>query len=138
MSSLQAPTPRSRRPSSPGAALGRKSGTNVREPVTWIVDTGADISVVKKSVGDRFDYARVRGLSASPTTGRGGIIVVSGITTEFEVTDGLGTRKSTSSSKNVGVKSSDSGSNLLGMEQIADAKAELLWNPGTRSGSLRV
>jgi hypothetical protein len=132
-----ASTPHSRRPHQTGRAFGFSRGVPISVPVTWMVDTGSDIGVVRKSVGDSFDLVAT-GASASPTTGGGGIIVKTGLDAQFAAEDSAGTSYTLRASPAVGVKPNDAGSDVLGMDQLAAFSVEVLWNPSTRIGSLRV
>nr|WP_038582285.1 hypothetical protein [Mycobacterium marinum] len=102
-----------------------------------MVDTGADLATVRRKVGRAFQYRRPIGATASPTTGGGGIIVVDGLITEFRVADGAGNESIVVSAQLVGVKSNDAGSDVLGMDQVADASATVEWNPRRGDGQLR-
>ena len=104
----------------------------------WLIDTGADYATVWHSVGNSFDVVNTIGVSASPTTGGGGIQVVTGITTEFQVEDSHGASQTKQSSKYVAIKSNDAKSNILGMEQLADVGASVTWDPSARQGTLKI
>jgi hypothetical protein len=80
------------RPHQQGKAKGQKNGLPVTEDKEWMVDTGAQISVITKSNGDKFDLTAVGG-SASGTTGGGGLLVKSGLTMQFEIFDTTGSTK---------------------------------------------
>jgi hypothetical protein len=124
------------RPHQQGKAKGFKSGLPVTENKEWMVDTGAQISVITKSNGDKFDLTAVGG-SASGTTGGGGILVKSGLTMEFEIFDTTGTAKTVTCNLDVGVKPNNKGSEILGMDQIAQVGAIVEWHPKARTGRLR-
>jgi hypothetical protein len=128
----------SRRPHQTGRALGRKSGLPTAIQVDWLIDTGADYVTVQHSVGNSFDTVNAIGVTASPTTGGGGMQVVTGITTEFEVEDGSGVSHTKQSSKYVAIKSNNAKSNILGMEQLADAGASVRWDPSNKQGALTI
>jgi len=81
---------------------------------------------------------RPTALTASPTTGGGGIQVVRGLVAEFEVEAGGGSRQTVRAPGYVGIKANDAGSDVLGMEQLAAVNAAVSWNPGTGEGSLHV
>jgi hypothetical protein len=125
-----------RRPHQQGEARGFKSGLPVSADKEWMVDTGAQISVITKSNGDKFDLTAVGG-SASGTTGGGRILVKSGLEMVFEVFDPAGVATTVTCSLDVGVKPNNKGSEILGMDQIADVGAIVEWDPGTRTGRLR-
>lgn len=128
----------SRRPYQTGRAVGQKNGSYVAAPVDWLIDTGSDYAVVWRKVGNAFDVVNAIGVTASPTTGGGGIQVVTGITTEFKVEDGIGSVLTVQSTKYVGIKSNNAKSNILGMEQLADVGASVTWDPSANQGSLTV
>src|SRR5947209_4215283 len=115
-------SPSDPRPHQHGKAKGSKKGSPVTEDKEWMVDTGAQISVITKSNGDKFDLVAVGG-SASGTTGGGGILVKSGLTMEFEVFDNTGAASTATCNLDVGVKSNNKGSEILGMDQIAHVGA---------------
>ena len=128
------------RPQQKGRVVGidQYSGQDHSVAVTWLVDTGAELTTVRDCVGREFSYRRVRGATASTTTGGGGILVVTGLEAEFSVTNALGKVLPVRSSKVMGVKSNNSGSDLLGMIQLADKSAIVDWDPRNGLGSLRV
>ncbi|MGQ0682030.1 hypothetical protein [Bradyrhizobium sp.] len=125
-----------RRPHQSGQAKGMKHGNPVAVNVEWMVDTGAELSVVTNSVESNFDLTPVGG-SASGTTGGGGIIIKSGMEVEFEVFDPSGNKVSITSNLDVGVKPNNAGSEILGVDQIDHAGAIIEWDPGTLAGRLR-
>jgi hypothetical protein len=127
----------SARPFQHGRVLGDKNGFPVARGVEWLVDTGAEISTVRNSVGSAFDIQSV-GLSASPTTGGGGIQVVTGMTAEFEVEHADGLARLVQAVKYMGIKSNDAGSDLLGAVHLAEVGASVQWDPAAGQGSLRV
>jgi hypothetical protein len=118
-------------------ASGVKNGAPAQTIVEYVIDTGADIATLRATAGSNFDI-KSAGFSASPTTGGGGIQVVTGITIHFTVEDCSGSTHQVSSSRYVGVKSTNGGSDLLGMTQIADVGAEVRWDPAAKSGYLRI
>lgn len=130
-----AAAPNSRRPHTVGEVSGTKHGVPVDVGIEWLVDTGADVGVVQKSVGDRFDLIPT-GASASPTAGRTAILMCRGLTVGFDAEDPSGTLVRRASARDVGVKSADTGSNLIGVDQLADAGVTLGWDPVARSGGL--
>lgn len=105
--------------------------------VEWLIDTGADIGVVRKAVGDQFDLIAT-GASASPTTGGGGILVRTGLQAEFEAEDRSGVHHKLRVSEPVAVKSNNSSSDILGMDQLAAVAVEVTWNPAAQTGTLRI
>jgi hypothetical protein len=113
-----------------------KAGKSVQVPVEWLVDTGADIGVVDKAIGDRFDLTST-GASASPTTGGGGIIVKAGLDAEFAAEDTSGASHTIRASLPVGVKSVTTGSNIVGMDQLASFSVTVDWDPAGGTGTLR-
>jgi hypothetical protein len=128
--------PAQRRPHQAGQARGHKAGQPVAVSVEWLVDTGAELSVVTRDIGRRFKLNPVGG-SASGTTGGGGIIIKSGMDIEFEVFDSSGNAVPFTSSLDVGVKPNNDGSEILGVDRIDHAGAMIEWDPGTLTGRLR-
>ena len=128
----------SRRPYQTGRAVGQKNGSQTATQVDWLVDTGSDYAVMWRTIGNAFDVVLAVGVTASPTTGGGGIQVVTGITTEFEVEDSYGVAHTRQSSKYVGIKSNNAKSNVLGMEQLADVGASVTWDPSSNQGTMRI
>ncbi len=120
----------SQRPYQAGHASGIKVGKPIRVAVEWMVDTGADIGVVRKTVGDNFDLVVTAG-SASSTTGGGGILIKTG-------EDVAGASHPMTSILPVGVKSNDAGSDILGMEQLGSLGVEVIWKPDVRAGTLMI
>jgi hypothetical protein len=127
--------PTSLRPHQWGEASGTERGQPVTVDVQWLFDTGADVAVVQKRVGDCFD-TQPTGASASPTVGSGGILMVRGITVAFDAEDASGYSSTVTNSKDVGIKDDNSGSNLIGVDHLADAGVTIEWNPMLRSGRL--
>jgi hypothetical protein len=127
--------PASKRPHQWGEAAGSKGGRPVTVSVEWLFDTGADVAVVQKRVGDCFDTTPT-GASASPTVGSGGILMVQGIMVSFETEDAMGQSSTVSSSNDLGVKNDNAGSNLIGVDQLADVGAKIWWDPSAQSGGL--
>lgn len=125
-----------RRPHQNGQAKGMKNGNPVSVAVEWMFDTGAELSVITNSVESNFDLTPVGG-SASGTTGGGGILIKSGMKVEFEVFDPSGSKVLITSNLDVGVKSNNAGSEILGVDQIDYAGAIIEWDPGTLTGRLR-
>ena len=124
------------RPHQTGKATGYKHGSGVNLSIDWMIDTGAQISVVTKSTGAQFTLTNVGG-SASATTGGGGILVKSGLTTAFEIFDSAGAVKAVTSSLDIGVKLNNHGSEIIGMDRARDVGALVEWDPGTGAGRLR-
>jgi hypothetical protein len=120
-----------------GMMSGTKNGASVQANVEYLIDTGADFATVWAATGSRFDV-RPTGFSASPTTGGGGMQVVTGITAHFTVEDSSGNAQQVTSSRYVVIKSTNNGTELLGMAQIADVQADVRWDPNANSGSLRI
>jgi len=128
--------PRSRRPHQNGHVHGTRAAQPVSQAVEWLVDTGADISTVRSSVGAAFDVRSVA-IRARPTTGGGGIRVVTGLRVEFSVKDVLRRVRAARAGGYVGIKSGNTGSDILGVDQLARAAATVTWLPATRRGRLR-
>lgn len=129
--------PSSERPFQRGRLLGRKSGVHVARDVEWLVDTGAEISTIRSALGSAFDV-NPTALSASPTTGGGGIQVVTGLTVEFEVEDVLGNAHIVQATKYTGIKKTNGGSDALGMAHVAEVGAMVSWDPTAANGSLHL
>jgi hypothetical protein len=123
-------------PHAKGSAEGTHNGAHASVNVDWLVDTGADICSVWADVGAAFDSTSCSGLSASSTSGSGGFQVVQGITAVFEVEDRDGNTRTLRSSGYVAIKSGNTQSNLLGMQQLAAAGAEVRWDPARTTGML--
>jgi len=119
-----------------GKVKGNKGGMPVTAKKKWLIDTGAQISVITKQNGDKFDLTVIGG-SASGTTGGAGIIIKSGLTMIFKIFDRSGKSKSVNCSLDVGVKSNNAGSEILGMDQITSVGAVVEWDPTARTGGLR-
>jgi hypothetical protein len=124
------------RPHQTGEARGYKWGSAVSSSTEWLMDTGAQISVITKSKGALFDLTPVGG-SASGTTGGGGILVKSGVDMIFEIFDSSGLSKQVTCSLDIGVKPNDDGSEILGVDQIEHVGAAVEWDPGAGTGRLK-
>ena len=131
--------PSQRRPHQSGFALGTKGGAPVREPVEWLVDTGADIGSVNGTIGGKFDTSSVVGVSAHPLAGAA-IAVVTGIDVEVSILDtstGVsGPQQTAGGRRYVAVSSRTGGTNLIGMNQLAELQATVRWCPNTQTGAL--
>lgn len=125
-----------RRPHQVGSAEGHKWGMKKTESVEWLIDTGAQLSVVTDATGAKFDLTPVGG-SASGTTGGGGIIVKSGLSTVIQVFDTGGASVAASCHKDIGVKPNNAGGEIIGMDRIYDANASVEWDPGAGLGRIR-
>ena len=124
------------RPHQAGEARGYKWGLSVVSKIEWLIDTGAQISVVTKSKGALFDLLPIAG-SASATTGGGGILIKSGLDMAFEIFDGAGLAKPVVGTLDVGVKPDDNGSEILGVDQLEKAGAVVEWDPSAGLGRLK-
>jgi predicted aspartyl protease len=123
------------RPFQVGKAEGYKNGGFVSVDIEWLVDTGATVSVVTKQIGDQFDLTPT-GASASATTGGTGILMKTGLTTVFAVLDTAHTSQTANCTLDVGVKSNNNGSEILGMDQVGDVTAQVRWDPVAQDGDL--
>ena len=119
-------------PHQQGEAGGYKWGAAVVSKTEWLIDTGAQISVVTNSKGALFDLTPAGG-SASGTTGGGGILIKSGLKMIFEIFDAGGAAMQVTCNLDIGVKPNDDGSEILGMDQIERVggypRQELLGQP---------
>jgi hypothetical protein len=134
---LSAPSsnPSDRRPHQNGTAGGFKRGAAVSQPIEWLIDTGAQVSCITKREASNFTLTPT-GASASATTGGAGILMKTGLTTEFEIIDLTGSPKTVSSALDIGVKRNNKGSEILGMDRLRDVKAAVTWEPGGITGRL--
>jgi hypothetical protein len=124
-----------RRPHQVGSAEGTKGGSPVGVSKEWLIDTGAQISVVTKDNADQFDLTPTGG-SASATTGGGGILIKSGLTMKFEIFDSSGAVKAVFCSRDIGVKPNNDGGEILGMDQLYEVDGAVDWDPGLRKGRI--
>jgi hypothetical protein len=124
------------RPHQFGRARGTQFGWPVDESKEWLIDTGASIAVITKDNADKFNLTLVAG-SASGTTGGGGILIKRGLTTEFEVFDSAGVAHKKQCSLDIGVKPNNHGAEILGMDQLNDARASVQWDPVSQTGRLQ-
>jgi len=127
------------RPFHSGQVSGTKSSVPVSQALEWLIDTGAQISVVHSSTGALFDLgpSTLAGASARATTGSTGIALHSGLTVEFDVLQRSGaTRPVACSALDVGIKSNNSGSEILGMDQLEAERASVHWNPVRGDGNI--
>jgi hypothetical protein len=105
--------------------------------IEWLVDTGAEIACITQATANNFRLKNAAG-SASATTGGGGILIKSGLSTEFEVIDKSGNGMKVRCNLSVGVKPNNAGSEILGMDQIEHAKAVVEWEPKSGTGRIRL
>jgi hypothetical protein len=127
--------PHDLRPFQAGRVEGTKNNVPVTAPKEWLVDTGASISVLTMSNADRFDLTPLGG-SASATTGGGGILIKTGLTMVFAVLQTSGSNRWVHCSLPIGVKPNDHGSEILGMDQLADVGAKVRWDPSAQDGDI--
>lgn len=131
-----------------GTLLPRQTGGQVLGPrqsdgvyssvtVTWLADTGADITTVRDGIGRLFRYQST-GATASPTIGGGGIHVVSGLDIEFTAVDSSGATTTVKSAQLVGVKSNNAGDDVLGMDGLSAIQGTITWDPHSGTGDLRI
>lgn len=112
-------------------------GAPVRVPVEWMIDTGADIAVVRQRIGRQFTLSPLAA-SASPTTGGGGILVMQGLQIEFFAEDPSGAQVPVTAAGPVGVKSNDAGSDIIGMEDLAAQQVSVQWDAARQTGALTI
>ena len=74
-----------------------------------------------------FTKKKLRAATAKPTSGPIGIAIYSGIDVEFEAQDQSGSMVSVLARGFIGVKSADTGSNLLGMQEISAVGGTVIW-----------
>jgi hypothetical protein len=122
------------RPFQAGHVEGNKGGVPVTAAKLWLVDTGAMISTITKDNAGRFDLAPL-GASAGSTTGEA-MIVKSGLTMVFTVRDTLGVDHQRRCSLPIAVKPNNSGSEVLGMDQVAHVNVKVRWDPAAQDGDL--
>jgi hypothetical protein len=123
------------RPFQSGAVEGTKNSQPKTAAKEWLIDTGATISAITKSNAAQFDLT-VLGGSASSTTGGGGILIKSGLTLVFTVLKPNGTQVQVRCSLPIGVKPNDHGSEILGMDALAQVNAKVVWDPLLQDGNL--
>jgi hypothetical protein len=112
--------PGTRRPGQAGTATGSKAGANVTATKEWLVDTGAHVSCLTAENAAKFDLTDAPG-------GR-----KHGVTMHFHVTDADGNEKAVACSLDVLIGNSD----IIGMDQLAEIGAEIVWNPGKQTGRI--
>lgn len=124
-----------RRPHQLGRVHGtRTNGTPGSCRVEWLIDSGADVAVVQKQVGALFT-TKATGATASPTSGGPGILMVTGLDIEMEIVSAnysYPRRVRT----DVGIKSSNDGSNIVGVAELDVAAVTLIWSAAQRAGAL--
>jgi hypothetical protein len=137
MGNLAARTPGSLdpRPFQVGSIEGSKGGPPVTASKLWLVNTGAMVSAITKDNADQFDLQPI-GAPAVGTTGGGGMIVKTGLTTVFTVRDSFGVDRQVRCSLPVAVKPNNHGSEILGMDQLEQVNAKVRWDPVAREGDL--
>jgi hypothetical protein len=123
------------RPFQQGHVEGVRNQLPVTVAIEWLVDTGANISALTWSKAALFDLTTTAGL-ASATTGPRGIPLASGVTMVFTVLDSTGVNQQVRCSLPVAIKPSDTGSDILGMDQLAAVNAKVRWDPVALDGDL--
>ena len=127
--------PNDPRPFQKGGVEGSRKGSARTATKEWLVDTGANISVITKDNAEQFDLVPLGG-SASATTGGGGILVKAGLTMVFIVLEVNGSNRTVRCSLPVGVIPNNKGSELLGMDQLALVHAKVRWDPSAQDGDI--
>jgi hypothetical protein len=130
-----AANPGGQRPFQNGQVEGTKNGLPMTVLKEWLVDTGATLSAITKDNADRFDLIPLGG-SASGTTGGGGILIKSGLTMVFTVLGITGSNQQVRCSLPFGVKPNNQGSEILGMDQLANVNAKVRWDPVAQDGDI--
>lgn len=115
-------TPGTRRPGQAGTAKGLKGDAPVTKDKEWLIDTGADRSVLTPANAANFT------LTDAPDGGK------KGVTMTFEVFDEEGKAKKVECSLPVDIK--DTSLNIIGMDQLAEVGAEIVWDPDKQKGRL--
>jgi hypothetical protein len=123
------------RPFQNGSVEGTKNGIPLTASKEWLVDTGATVTCITKDNADQFDLTPMGG-SASAVTGGGGILINTGLTMLFTVLRTSGTNQTVRCSLPVGVKPDNVGSEILGMDQLADVGAKVRWDPSALDGDI--
>lgn len=127
--------PTNRRPHQLGRVYGtRTNGTTASARVEWLIDSGSDVAVVQQQVGALF-ATKATGATASPTSGGPGILMVTGLDVEVEVESNQHSYRRRVQT-DVGIKSSNHGSNIIGVAELNAARATLVWSAGQRAGAL--
>lgn len=129
--------PGSARPFQAGHAVGTiGASTGHREPVDWLVDTGADWSAVLPVVAHQF----VTGTPVNATTappGGAAFYLANGIDVEFTVLTAAGPVIVRPPTPVIAVKAANAGCNLLGMPELVAERAVLRWHAAGSTGELR-
>ncbi len=123
------------RPFQQGKVEGSKKGRPKTALKEWLLDTGANISALTKSNAEQFDLIPLGG-SASATTVGGGILIKAGLAMIFTVLEASGSSRQARCSLPIGVKPNNSGSDILGMDQLAFVNAKVRWNPSAQDGDI--
>lgn len=123
------------RPFQKGRVEGSKKGRAKTALKEWLVDTGANISALTKDNAEQFDLTLLGG-SVSATTGGGGILIKVGLAMVFTVLETSGSNRTVRCSLPIGVKPNNSGSEILGMDQLASVNAKVCWNPSAQDGDI--
>jgi hypothetical protein len=122
----------SRRPFQQGEAKGTKNGKAVTISTEWLIDTGADISKLRADNAAHFDLVPTGTIARG--TGGGMMFAYSGLTMRFKREDRNGTEEWVECALAVAVGAS--GSNIIGMDQLAEVGCTIEWNPATRTGRI--
>jgi hypothetical protein len=121
--------PVSRKPYQAGKVRGVRNGTAVELAKEWMVDTGAEYSVISKSNADQLDL--------TPTGATSGVFVIkTGLKMVFTVKNAQGVDEEVECDLPVLVAPDDTYGDILGMDQIAHVGARVRWRPGDRSGDI--
>ena len=124
------------RPHQDGTAEGDLNGTPVVEPVTWLIDSGAEIGAVRKYRRAQFSTTPYHAYGGQGAGGNSGISVHAGIEVVLEGVDPAGGAVRLSSTRPVGVWNSSRPSEVIGMDQLEEMNATLTWDPASGTGSL--
>ncbi len=127
--------PNDPRPFQEGYVEGVRNHLPVKLAIEWLVDTGANVSALTQRKASQFDLT-LSGGSVAATTGGGGMVMMSGVTMFFTVLEPNGSSQQVQCSLPIAVKPNDSGSDILGMDQLAFVNAKVRWDPTAQDGDI--
>jgi aspartyl protease len=121
------------RPFQTGFVNGVKNGQPVRLPVTWLVDTGAQATVLSQATANQLELHQRAG-HASSVSGTP-LLLKAGAQPEFTVQDQAGNTRAAGSKMVVVIGAAQ---DILGIDQIGAAGATITWDPSHGTGNLTV
>ena len=120
-------------PAQKGRVWSTAAGPSTARPVEWLIDTGSPECAIPQSIANQFALTVVAGAPRAQGVGGGVVLQYKGLTIEFTIEDATGAAKTITKAVTVRVGSTNA---LLGMHELAAAKAVISWDAFNGTGKL--